>query len=126
MKKLVALNLELIVTIVDGGSGPDVIDITKGAGASGGTILHGRGAGVHDAGRFLGIEIEPEKDIVLTLVPESLTNKVLDALSVEMKLCQPGNGIAFVIDLDKVIGISKIAEYSKVVELDNLLDEDKR
>ncbi|MCB5952766.1 P-II family nitrogen regulator [Enterococcus sp. BWT-B8] len=122
MKKLVALNLELIVTIVDGGTGSDVIEITKEAGAPGGTILHGRGAGVHDAGRFLGIDIEPEKDIVLTIVPESLTNTVLNALSIEMKIFKPGNGIAFVIDLDKVIGISKIDEYSKVVELDDLMN----
>lgn len=36
MNDLVALNLEMIVTIVDGGIGEDVIDYSKKAGASGG------------------------------------------------------------------------------------------
>ncbi|MCH0466408.1 P-II family nitrogen regulator, partial [Enterococcus faecium] len=53
MKDLVALNLHMIVTIVDGGMGEDVIDFSKEAGAAGGTILHGRGSGVHDSGKFL-------------------------------------------------------------------------
>ena len=51
MKDLVALNLHMIVTIVDGGMGEDVIDFSKEAGAAGGTILHGRGSGVHDFAR---------------------------------------------------------------------------
>ncbi|MGX7352610.1 P-II family nitrogen regulator [Enterococcus canis] len=125
MNRPVALNLELIVTIVDGGNGGDVVDLTKEAGASGGTILHGRGSGVHDVGRFLGLEIEPEKDIVLTLVPESLTNTMLKVIGDGLKIGQAGNGIAFVIDLAKVIGITKIDQYSQVVELDDLLDENK-
>ena len=61
MKDLVALNLHMIVTIVDGGMGEDVIDFSKEAGAAGGTILHGRGSGVHDSGKFLGLDISPEK-----------------------------------------------------------------
>lgn len=61
MKDLVALNLHMIVTIVDGGTGEDVIDFSKEAGAAGGTILHGRGSGVHDSGKFLGLDISARK-----------------------------------------------------------------
>lgn len=75
MKDPVALNLNMIVTIVDGGMGDEVIKFSKTAGAAGGTILHGRGSGIHDSSNFLGLEISPEKDIVLTLVPDSLTIK---------------------------------------------------
>ena len=97
MKDLVALNLHMIVTIVDGGTGEDVIDFSKEAGAAGGTILHGRGSGVHDSGKFLGLDISPEKDVVLTLVPDSLTNQV--------------------------IGITKIHQYREIIGMQELLDE---
>ena len=100
MNDLVALNLEMIVTIVDGGIGEDVIDYSKKVGASGGTILHGRGSGVRDTGKFLGLDISPEKDIVLTLVPDSLTNEVMDAIEASRSIV-PGNGICFSIDIDK-------------------------
>ena len=101
MKDLVALNLHMIVTIVDGGTGEDVIDFSKEAGAAGGTILHGRGSGVHDSGKFLGLDISPEKDVVLTLVPDSLTNQVMDAIGQGINIDVPGNGICFSIDVDK-------------------------
>ena len=80
MKDPVALNLNMIVTIVDGGMGYEVIKFSKTAGAVGGTILHGRGSGIHDSSNFLGLEISPEKDIVLTLVPDSLTNQVMETI----------------------------------------------
>lgn len=124
MNKPVALNLDLVVTIVDGGDGQDVIAFGKEAGASGGTILHGRGAGVHDAGKFLGLDIEPEKDIVLILVPSKLTNKVLDKIGEGLLISKPGNGVSFSIDISKVIGITKIKEYGDVVDMDDLLKED--
>ena len=123
MKDLVALNLHMIVTIVDGGMGEDVIDFSKEAGAAGGTILHGRGSGLHDSGTFLGLDISPEKDIVLTLVPDSLTNKVMDAIGQGINIDIPGNSICFSIDVDKVIGITKIHQYREIIGMQELLDE---
>lgn len=125
MNLSVALNLELIITIVDGGKGPDVVDFSKEAGASGGTILHGRGSGIHDAGKFLGLEIEPEKDIVLTIVPDSLTTKVMNAIGEGIQINKPGNGVALSIALSKVIGINQISQFSQVVDMDELLDDSK-
>lgn len=124
MKKIVALNSELIVTIVDGGMGNDVVDYAKEAGAKGGTILHGRGSGVHDAGTFFGLEIEPEKDVVLVIVPESMTNKVLKKIGEGIKIAKPGNGVCFVVELAKLIGITRIDQYDAIEledfeELDN-------
>ncbi|EME7101953.1 P-II family nitrogen regulator [Enterococcus faecium] len=123
MKDLVALNLHMIVTIVDGGTGEDVIDFSKEAGAAGGTILRGRGSGVHDSGKFLGLDISPEKDVVLTLVPDSLTNQVMDAIGQGINIDVPGNGICFSIDVDKVIGITKIHQYREIIGMQELLDE---
>ncbi|MDH6364140.1 nitrogen regulatory protein PII [Enterococcus sp. PF1-24] len=125
MKSPVALNLDLIVTIVDGGNGHDVIHFAKEVGATGGTILHGRGAGIHDTGKFLGLEIEPEKDVVLVLVPSSLTNVVLSSIGEGIEISKPGNGIIFTIDVSKVMGISKIQDYCQVVDLEDLLENDK-
>lgn len=124
MKKPVALNLELIVTIVDKGIGDDVVEYSKAAGANGGTIIHGKGAGAHDNQKFFGIEIEPEKDVVLTLVPDSRTNTVMDAIGKGLQINKPGNGICFCIDLPKVIGISEINSYRDVVPMQELLDDE--
>jgi nitrogen regulatory protein PII len=51
------------------------------------------------------VPIEPEKEIILTAVPPEITEKVLSAVIEAGKLNRPGTGIAFVIELKKVVGI---------------------
>lgn len=96
---------QLIITIVDQGKAEDVIECSKKGGAEGGTILTGRGAGIHDTAKILGILIEPEKEVILTLIEKEKTDTVLEAIVEGMELEKPGKGIAFVIDVAKAAGI---------------------
>lgn len=97
---------DLIVTIVNKGDAETVIDATREAGADGGTIVTGRGTGVHETAKIFNIMIEPEKEIILTLVPRQITEQVLKAINANERLDQPGKGIAFVLSVDEVIGIN--------------------
>jgi len=69
------------------------------------SIFLGRGAGIHEQKKLLGIPIEPEKEIIFTVVPDDRTEKVLQAITKAGELEKPATGIAFVIDLKKVVGI---------------------
>jgi nitrogen regulatory protein PII len=101
-------NYDLIVTIVNRGRAERVVTASKEAGAEGGTIFFGRGTGVRETKKLFGILIEPEKEIILTAVPNEITEKVLSAIIEAGKLNQPGTGIAFVIELKKVAGITHL------------------
>jgi len=96
---------DLIVTIVNMGSSEKIIKASKEAGAEGGTIILGRGTGIHERKTLLGIPIEPEKEIVLTAVPRSRTERVLAAIVKGGELDKPGAGIAFVLELKAIEGI---------------------
>lgn len=85
-----------LTVIVDRGLGDDVMDIARETGVRGGTILHGRGAGAEIATKLFGVEIEPEKELVIILTPDYLIDKVVRALSRGLKLDQPGKGVLFV------------------------------
>ncbi len=93
---------KLIVTIVNKGKADKVVDISHQAGAEGGTILYGRGAAFR---LLLGISIEPEKEIVLTLIAKDKAQTVLNAIEKGLDLNEPHKGIAFVVSLDQVVGI---------------------
>ncbi|NLF45221.1 MAG: P-II family nitrogen regulator [Syntrophomonadaceae bacterium] len=99
------ISFDLIVTIVNKGKAEKVVEVSKQAGAEGGTILFGRGTGIHEKAKLFGIPIEPEKEIVLTLIPRAKTQIVLDAILNHTDLCKPGKGIAFVLPVDKIAGI---------------------
>ncbi len=71
------LNPSLIVSIVRKGWGNIVLEASVKAGATGGTVLLGRGIGVNEKESIFGIPIEPEKEIVLTLVQGSEVETIL-------------------------------------------------
>ncbi len=85
-----------LTVIVDRGMANDVMDIARKVGVRGGTILHGRGAGAEMVTSLFGVEIEPEKELVIILTPNDLVEQVVHALSEELRLEEPGKGILFV------------------------------
>jgi nitrogen regulatory protein P-II 1 len=103
------LNPSLIVSIVRKGWGNTVLEASVKAGATGGTVLLGRGIGVNEKDTIFGIPIEPEKEIILTLVPESEIETILQEIVRVAELNQPGHGLAFVVPITKVLGMPHIA-----------------
>lgn len=96
---------QLIVSIVDKGSCDKVVEASRKAGAEGGTIIYGRGTGIREKTKLFSMLIEPEKEIVLTLIPRKKTQKVLQEIVEATELNQPGKGIAFVLDVESTAGI---------------------
>lgn len=99
---------DLIVTVVNKGHSEKVVEASKKAGAEGGTIIYGRGTGIHEQAKLFSIAIEPEKELVLTLIDREKTDDVLEILLVEAELNKPGKGIAFVLEVERTIGINHI------------------
>ena len=104
---------DLIAVIVKKGLSEKVLDSAKKAGAEGGTILYGRGTGIHEKAKLLGIPIEPEKEIIFIIIDKKKTKKVLDSIVSSTNLNKPGVGIAFVLELSKVLGISHGLDYQQ-------------
>ena len=63
---------QLIVTIIKKGFAERVVNAAKAAGARGGTILHGRGVGIHEQ-KTAGNSNRTRKDIILTLIHQDQT-----------------------------------------------------
>lgn len=99
------LKHDLIVTIVKKGYCEKIITATRIAGAEGATIIPARGTGIHEQKKLLGIPIEPEKEVIFTITLEEKTEQVLDAIIKVGKLEQSATGIAFVLELKKVVGV---------------------
>lgn len=97
-------HLCLIVSIVRRGWGDTVLNVTLKNGAEGGTVLLGRGVGRSEKLRFFGIQIEPEKEIVLTIAPVELKAKLLEEIKKAAELDAPAHGLAFVLPIESVIG----------------------
>jgi len=100
----------LIVTIVKRGWGDIVLESAINSGASGATILFGRGMGIHEKQKLFGVCIEPEKEVVLCMVSRDIENTVLKEIIKRAELNKPGMGIAFIIPVEKVFGMVHMPE----------------
>jgi nitrogen regulatory protein PII len=99
------IKFQLVVCIVNAGFSQNVVEAARKAGARGGTIIRGRGSANPEAEEFFGVTIQPDKEIVLSLVPEEIKDAVLRAIYQDIGLSKEGQGIAFSIPVDRTTTI---------------------
>lgn len=113
MKKF---NHEVILCIVNAGFSDAVMDAAKEFGARGGTVIRGRGTANSEAEKLFNIVIQPEKEVVMILVDSGIRDDILHALYRAVGLNTPGQGIAFSLPVDQVVGLTPSIPVEKQEE----------
>ena len=98
---------EVIFCIVNAGFADAVMDAAKEYGARGGTVIHARGTANSLAEKKFQIPVQPEKEVVMILVPSAIKDDVLHGLYRVVGLKTPGQGIAFSLPVDATVGLMK-------------------
>ena len=104
---MTAYKYELIMCIVNTGFSDVVMSAAREYGAKGGTVFSARGTANQEAETFFKISIQPEKEVVMILVPTKLKDDILHALYKQVGLNTPGQGIAFTLPVDSAVGLSE-------------------
>ena len=89
---------QMITLIVNKGYAEDAMAAARKAGAGGGTVINARGTAIEGDAKFFGMEIVPEKDMLIILVPNDKCDAVLEAVRSLPCLQAPGSGITFCSD----------------------------
>ena len=98
---------EIIMCIVNSGFSETVMDAAREFGAKGGTVIRGRGTANLEAEKLYGIAIQPDKEIVIILVNSEIKNDILHAIYKAAGLNTPGQGIAFAMPVEDVVGLNE-------------------
>ena len=106
-------DFEVIICIVNSGFSEDVMSAAREAGAKGGTVINARGTAREEAEKKYGIVFEPEKEMIIILVKTEIKDNILHSIYRKVGLNTPGQGIAFSLPVDDVVGISIPVEKSK-------------
>lgn len=97
---------EVIFCIVNVGYSEEVMDAARSLGCKGGTVIRARGTANPESEKLFNIPIHPEKEIVMMVIKSSIKNEVLHALYKAVGLNTPGQGIAFTMPVDDVVGLA--------------------
>ncbi len=106
---------ELIICIVNNGFSEAVMDAAREFGARGGTVLHARGTANPEAEKIFRITVQPEKEMVMIIVPSEIKEDILHALYKAVGLNTPGQGIAFSLPVEDTVGLTKPETLSEKI-----------
>ena len=89
---------DCIAAIVNRGFAEKVVEIARESGATGATIIHGRGIDVHQKVLLpvINIELQPEKEIVFLITKTDVSTSVADSLLANPQLDQDGKISVFI------------------------------
>ena len=97
---------KLIYAIVEMGKSEEVLEAAAKAGSTGATVMTARGSGLHDqASKVFGMEIEPQKEIVLIISGSQKTEAITTSIRKALQIDEPGHGVIFTMDVNKAFGL---------------------
>ncbi len=109
------MQFKLIVAFVDDAVTDSVMKGARMAGATGATIINNaRGEGINRQRTFFGMQLETQRDVLLFVVEEHLSRKILERIS---KIAgfddDPGKGIAIQLNVEDAVGVAHQVERLK-------------
>ncbi|KPJ91733.1 MAG: transcriptional regulator [Gammaproteobacteria bacterium SG8_11] len=113
------MHFKLIVALVEDDKTEHVLKAAREAGATGATVLNqARGEGLEPTKTFFGLTLETQRDMVMFLVEEHLSRKILEKIAEVGDFDKhTGTGIAFQLNVEDAVGVShQVERLSKTVE----------
>jgi nitrogen regulatory protein PII len=113
------MRFKLLIAFVEDSKTDAVMKAAREAGATGATIINNaRGEGVKAKKTFLGLSLETQRDVLLFLVEQNLSRKILEDIAEVGEFdTSPGTGIVFQVDVEDALGVShQIQELADKVE----------
>ena len=89
---------DCIMVNVERGFAENVVDLARQSGASGATIMHGRGTDIHHKVMLpiINVELQQEKEIIIFITKSNSTEKVADNLLSDKKLKEEGDIVIYI------------------------------
>ncbi len=111
------MHFKLLIVFVEDRKTDAVMRAARESGATGCTVIHhARGEGMKKATSFLGMALSAPRDVLLMLVEEHLSRRILEHVRDVGEFDErPGTGIAVQIDVEDAVGVGRQAQ--ELVEL---------
>lgn len=100
---------ELLVVIAKQGYTDQVMNAARSAGATGGTVIHAKGAGTTDlAKKFFGVSIASEREMVFILTRQENRNEIMKAIMAQAGMKTAAEGMVFSMPVSDIAGLRQL------------------
>lgn len=101
---------ELIVVILNEGYTDMVMDAARGAGATGGTILHAKGTGGQKTEKFFGMSVAEEKDMIYILAASRKKSQIMKSINNACGVGTKAGAVCFSLPVSETVGMRRLEE----------------
>lgn len=95
----------MIAAVVNHGYSEEVMNAARDAGASGGTVVHGRGVGDESAMNFWGLGVQEEKEVILIVADAQSKLAIMQAIGEKCGMHSEAKGMVVSLPIDEVVGL---------------------
>ena len=99
---------ELVVAIARQGHTDQVMNAARSAGATGGTVVHAKGAGTDLAKKFFGVSIASERELVFILAKEENRKEIMKAIMTQAGMKSDAEAIVFSMPVSYIAGLRQL------------------
>ena len=99
---------ELIVAIAKQGHTDQVMNAARSAGATGGTIVHAKGAGTDLAKKFFGVSIATEREMVFILAKAENRKEIMKAIITQAGMTSDAEAMVFSMPVSDIAGLRQL------------------
>ncbi len=96
---------ELIIAIANYGYTTKVMEAARTGGATGGTVLHGKGVGMKRAEQFLGVSLVSEKEVIFIVSKKEEKNAIMNAIMEKTGIGTKAGAIVFSLPVTETAGL---------------------
>lgn len=101
---------ELIVVIANEGRTDLVMNTARNAGATGGTVLHGKGTGNAETQKFLNVSLAQEKEVILIVAKSAQKQEIMRSILKSAGPDTEAGAITFSLPISEVAGFGVFEE----------------
>ncbi len=101
---------EMIMVIAKRGASELVMNAARSAGAGGGTVVHAKGTAPGGTGRFFGISIADEKELILITVRHERKDQIMHAIMEKAGNGTEAEAVLFTLPVEDVVGLRSVIE----------------
>ena len=99
------INYSLIAVNVNQGYSEEVMQAARSAGATGGTVIHGRAVPDEATVRFWNLSINEEKETVLIITDHAHRRPIMEAVSSQCGYHSPAAGVVLSLPVEDLVGL---------------------
>ena len=96
---------ELIIAILNEGQSDSVMNAARAAGATGGTVIHAKGTGSRETGKFLNVSLAEEKDLVYIVAKAGEKAAIMRSINEKAGPGTRAGAICFSLPISAVVGL---------------------